>query len=157
MTNSFVRVVLVSLTALAACSDLTGPKAELTDARERWESRRLRDYDYSFQRICFCIEETTRAVTIRVQGGVVTAAWYLSDNAPVPAANLRFYPTVDELFETIEEAIDRKAARLEVEYDRATGHPTRIDIDYSEQVADDEMWLRAWELHQPHMPQAGAR
>ena len=156
MTNSFVRAALVSLAALAACSDLTGPKAELTDARERWESRRLSQYQYKFQRICFCIEETTRAVTIRVQGGVVTAAWYLADNSPVPAEDLRFYPTVDQLFETIEDAIDRDPARLEVEYDRATGHPTRIDLDYSEQVADDELFIRAWELTQPHMPQGRA-
>ena len=153
MPDSFVRAVLVSLAALAACSDLTGPGAELADARERWESRRMVQYEYRFQRSCFCIEEATRAAKVRVLTGVVTSAWYLSDGSPVPSENLRFYPTVDELFETIENAIERDADRLEVEYDRETGHPTRIDVDYLEQAADDELFIRAWELQQPHMPQ----
>lgn len=156
MTNSFVRAALVSLAALAACSDLTGPKAELTDARERWESRLLSQYEYDYQQSCFCHYESVRAVKLRVQAGTVTAAWYLEDGSPVPAANLKFYPTVDQLFETIENAIDKKPDRLEVDYDRATGHPTRIDIDYMEQAADDEILIRAWNLQQPHMPQGRA-
>lgn len=155
MTNSFVRALLVSLTAVVACSDVTGPKAELAEARERWKARRITQYEYNLQRICFCLEEATRAVTIRVQGGVVTGAWYLSDQSPVPSANLKNYPTVEGLFETIEEAIGRNAARLDVEYDRATGHPTRIDIDYDQRMADDEIFIRAWELHQPPMTQGG--
>ena len=149
MTSSFVRAALVSLTALAACSELTGPKAELTDARERWESRRPSHYQYNYQQTCFCHYESTRAVTIRVVNGAVTAAWYLSDNSPVPAQYLVFYPTVDELFETIDRAIAQDAERLEVEYDRRTGHPTRIDIDYDDRMADDELSIRAWELRQP--------
>lgn len=157
MTNSFVRAVLVSLTTLASCSSPTGPNAELTDARERWESRRITQYQYKFQRICFCLEETTRAVTIRVQGNVVTRAWYVANGSEVPAGDLHLYPTVEQLFAIIEDAIERKAARLDVEYDRANGYPTRIDIDYSSGTADDEIFIRTWELHQPPMTQAGVR
>lgn len=156
MTSSFVRAVLVSLLALTACSDLTGPKAELTDARERWESRRLSQYEYDYQQSCFCHYESVRAVRLRVQAGTVTAAWYLEDGSPVPAAKLKFFPTVDQLFETIESAIDKEADRLEVDYDRANGYPARIDIDYIDQAADDEILIRAWNLQQPHMPQGRA-
>ncbi len=41
----------------------------------------------------------------------------------------------------IQDAINRKADSLSVQYASQFGYPTQIDIDYSSQIADEEVYL----------------
>ena len=50
-----------------------------------------------------------------------------------------FYDTVEDLFDLIEDAIARDAAVLEVRYDGRLGYPRAIVLDFSVDVADDEL------------------
>lgn len=49
--------------------------------------------------------------------------------------------TIDSLFDEIKAAIDSNADNVQVEYDPISGYPTSIFIDYSTQIADEELRL----------------
>jgi hypothetical protein len=59
---------------------------------------------------------------------------------------LTYVLTVPDLFDLIQDALDRKAVLLAVRYDPIYGYPTRIDIDYSADAVDDEVSMSAREL-----------
>jgi hypothetical protein len=54
-----------------------------------------------------------------------------------------FYLTVPELFDFVEDAIDRRAHEIDVRYDPESGYPTHIRIDYVENAIDEEMAFEA--------------
>ncbi|CAN5902062.1 hypothetical protein BH11GEM2_BH11GEM2_11420 [soil metagenome] len=88
---------------------------------------------------CFCTTDALRAVTVSVTDGVVTRRVYADTGEPIPASNNTF-STVEALFDIIGSAIARHAQRVDVSYDPVRGVPSRISIDGSFQVADDEVW-----------------
>ena len=63
------------------------------------------------------------------------------------------FKTVDQLFEIIEDATSR-AEMLEVSYDQEKGYPNTINIDYSSDIADEEVSFRLSDLYflryEPH-------
>ena len=48
------------------------------------------------------------------------------------------YVTIDGLFDTIQDAIDRKASEINVNYDPEFGYPMDARLDYVENMADEE-------------------
>jgi hypothetical protein len=54
--------------------------------------------------------------------------------------------TIDDIFAEIQDAMDRNAHSLTVEYHGTLGYPMEVDIDYDENVADEEMSYRASKL-----------
>ncbi|MGQ0702001.1 MAG: DUF6174 domain-containing protein [Gemmatimonadales bacterium] len=133
----FRRMVFVL--ALAACGAPTGPSPqdELAAARARWEAQRMDSYEFELTRMCLCIFGG-RVVTVRVEAGAVAAANYADSNTAVEAALLSYLPTIPDLFDLIEDALEQHAARVMVQYDASTGHPTHIELDYSLMAIDDE-------------------
>jgi hypothetical protein len=129
----------VAALAAPASASATDPSIEdgsaqaaLDQARERWSARGLDDYDFRVRRSCFCSPEYPRARRVRVRDGRPVA----------PHRSVRDYATVPRLFRVVQEAIDEKAAILEVDY-RPSGLPRRIYVDYSFMIADEEQGLRA--------------
>ena len=55
-------------------------------------------------------------------------------------------PTIADLFDLIEDALDRKASYFSAAYDPSYGYPVRIEIDYSSSTADDEVAISARDL-----------
>jgi hypothetical protein len=70
---------------------------------------------------------------------MVTAVVRPEDGTPIPEEYADLFPSVEGLFEIIEEALNEGADRVDVEYDPPTGTPIRIDIDYIEAAVDDEI------------------
>ena len=56
---------------------------------------------------------------------------------PLPDVSPANTPTIDELFAELARAY-RDAHRVDVEYDRTLGYPTRVNIDWDAKVADEE-------------------
>jgi len=56
-------------------------------------------------------------------------------------------PTVDGLFDVIASANARNAAVLDASYDASLGYPTSISIDYTRNVADDEITYSVSAFH----------
>ena len=118
---------------------LAGLRAELRVQRARGAARRLFDYQLTMSRSCFCSPEGAGLVVLTVRDGEA-AEWqyFLSGDAIAPEWRAVF-PTVDGLFEFLEDAIDRGAEEIEVRYDEDIGVPTTIRVDYRLAAVDEEI------------------
>jgi hypothetical protein len=87
---------------------------------------------------CFCGFETSGPVVVSVRNGVVTSRRYVLSGADVSAGYTSAYPSVDELYVILEEAVARGADRLEVFYEPTYAYPASVAIDYEIDTADDE-------------------
>jgi len=142
----FLLVALLLLAGMA-CEAPTAPgeRDSLEAARARWRALGSQSYSYEVNRSCFCLLGGRR-MTVTVQAGVVTAAEFQDSGAGVEAALLSYVPTVDDLFDLIEDALARNASYFSALYDPGYGYPTRIEIDYSSSTTDDELAISARDL-----------
>ncbi len=128
-------LVLVAI----GCSEALGPEEDdLVAARARWVAAGAADYLFEFQRSCFCGPDFLRAVRIEVLAGTVSSATYVDTGTPITEP-LSSVPTIEALFDEIDEAIDGGAFSLTAEYDPGLGYPISVSIDFIENAIDDEM------------------
>jgi hypothetical protein len=99
---------------------------QLDAARKRWKTAHVRSYRYQISVSCFCAP--SKGLVYVVRNGV----------PKVPAKGQKSIATVPRLFKTIQGAIDRKVANLDVTYGRR-GVPKSIYIDSSQMIADEEV------------------
>ena len=108
---------------------------DLDAARARWEAAGWADYRFTLRRSCFCPSpDFTGPFEVTVRDGALASVTL--DGAAVDDARGL---TVDELFALIEEAYERDAETVRLAFDEATGAPTELYIDYSTQMADEEI------------------
>ena len=117
---------------------LRAAQAELDRNRALWEASRAGDYSYVLTPICFCPQDLLDPVRISVLGGIVASVAYEESGKAPEHDGYGRYVTIDDLFDTIQEAIDRKAAEVAVTYDPSTGYPTEARLDYDTRMADEE-------------------
>ncbi|MDX1579136.1 MAG: DUF6174 domain-containing protein [Gemmatimonadota bacterium] len=138
-------LVMIGAAAAAGCGgtpfELT--QATLEDHRARWLRAGIVDYRYEHVRRCECLAAITQPAVVEVRRGLVTSVVYAGTGEPAGATEQRFFPTVEDLFEVIDDAIRQRAASLVVSYHESLGYPTSISIDYDTQVADDEFSIDA--------------
>jgi hypothetical protein len=139
--------ILALIVAATACEAPTAPgeRDSLSEARARWRALGSESYSYEVNRSCFCLLGGRR-MTVMVQAGVVTSAEFEDSGAGVEAALLSYVPSIEDLFDLIEDALDRQVAYFSAQYDPSYGFPTRIEIDYSSTMPDDEVAISAREL-----------
>jgi uncharacterized protein DUF6174 len=139
--------LLTLLLAGAACEAPTAPSEgdSLTAARALWNATSAPTYAYKVNRACECVLGG-RLLAVTVINGSVASAEYVDSGSAVDQALLTYVLTVPDLFDLIQDALDRKAAYLAVSYDATFGYPTRIEIDYSANAVDDEVIMSAREL-----------
>ena len=123
-----------------------GPAAErspdLDTARARWSDAGLDAYTMTLQRICFCpMPDYTGPFEVSVRNDAIDAVRLMGEEVDTERGM-----TVAALFDLIEEAYDRKAEVVDVTYDPELGYPTSIGIDYSSQMADEEIAYRVSDL-----------
>lgn len=125
--------------AASACEGdpfFTDARDELEEARRRWERSEPDAYFYTVARLCFCGDVGPIHVTV-VNGAVVSRV-YAANGQPVPADRFTGMDTVEELFEVLEDALDRDPADFEAGYDSRLGYPVSAFIDFSANVIDEE-------------------
>lgn len=138
------------LAGLTGCS-ITGPSSrsgdelELARNRQRWASARIHDYEFDFQRTCFCLPAATERVHIVVRQDVIVSVVRTSDGQPA-TSSYTAWPRVDELFLDVEQRLDQHIDRLDVNYDPTFGYPRSIVADIAFMAADDEYALTAGNL-----------
>lgn len=137
---------LALLGAAASCSDVTGPRKQITQdlhaAHDRWRAQKLHTYAFTLQRSCFCVN--VHPLYVFVQNDTVAGVLDLETGAQVDP---QLGETVEGLFTFVQSALDSRAAVLQVQYDPVRGYPTQIDYDGSTQIADDELSLHASDVH----------
>lgn len=142
--------VLVVL-ALGGCASLLPQRhdevqRELNRQRALWRSQGLASYEYVVRRVCFCPPPIVNPVRVRVRDGQVTTRAYTdSGEAPDPQ-QARLWPTVEGLFDLVQDAIDRDAHSISVDYHPQLGYPVRAHLDYHVNMADEEQGFTAGEL-----------
>ena len=134
----FGALLLLGLATSCESPTAPGDRGLLAEARARWQAQHQDSYSFELNRNCFCVLGGRR-MTVSVRAGAVVGAVYLDASGPVEPALLSYIPTVPDLFDLIQDALDRHAASFLAEYDPGLGYPTRIEIDYSATTADDEI------------------
>jgi hypothetical protein len=127
--------------------DSDDPIEVLAENREKWRSQGIDDYEFVLQRLCFC--GLTNPARVVVRDGARLSVTDTTTGEPIPAQFAQYYLTVEELFDFVEDAIDRKAHSIVVEYDATYGFPASIQIDYEQNTVDEEMAFQATSF-QPH-------
>ena len=69
------------------------------------------------------------------------------DTGEPATAPLITIPTIDALFDEIQDAINREAHLVIAEYDSQLGFPKSVSIDYIREAADDEMAFSVSAFH----------
>jgi len=114
--------------------------AGLNAARTRWSSAGIRDYFYTLRQTCFCGPTLTNPVVVLVQGGRVARVTDQASGEPLPADALEGRAlTVDDLFARLQQAVDEGAQEVRAEYDGVLAYPTRLYVDTSQLIADEEL------------------
>ncbi len=75
-------------------------------------------------------------VRVTVQDGVITGVTELASEI---ARDPETFRTINSLFDLVQDAYERDAHEIQVEFDPGRGYPIRIWIDYVEMMADEEM------------------
>jgi hypothetical protein len=138
------------LAGLTSCS-ITDPSArtadeiELARNRQRWASAGMHDYEFDFQRSCFCLPEATQRVHIVVRQDAIVSVVRTTDGQPA-SSSLTAWPRIDELFLDVQQRLEQHADRLDVSYDATLGYPRSIVADIALMAADDEYSLTAENL-----------
>jgi len=151
-----VLILIPFLAGLAgsACSRAGPEPGELQRHRAIWERTGPSSYAYAVELLCFCAFRGPARVTVRDGALVSIEVLEPEDGAPsLSQAELaELFPTVDGLFDLLEEAVDRDAYAIDVTYDPASGVPLELYVDYDENVADEEMGMRVTEPVTPLGP-----
>lgn len=122
--------MLLVLMFLVACTSPLGPQQDdLSDARARWSSQGPETYVYDLQRFCFCGGDALRVARILVSKEQVVSGVWVESGDPITNYPFGELPTIEDLFAEVQDAIDREAHSLEVEYDEQRGFPTYVAID----------------------------
>lgn len=114
----------------AASTDLQAAQVEFETAVASYGESYQVDYDV----ICFCLPSST--ITATVVNGTPTSFVAATGN---PVLDFDQY-TVRDMFDVIQDAIDRSAARIDVSYGDH-GVPESINVDYVRQIADEELGI----------------
>ena len=139
LVSGVILLVLAPASGCGSPDPVDGLRSELEANWARWVAERPTQYAYTVERLCFCGPEARGPVVVSVEGATVTGRVYVSSSDPVPAALEGLYPSVDGLFEFVEDAMDRDAYRIEVTYDSSSGIPLDVWVDYQQNVADEEV------------------
>jgi hypothetical protein len=136
-----LAVLLGLVVVLAACADpVSVRERDLRVAESWWKEHKPASYDITIQPRCFCGFETSGPVVVSVRNGVVASRRYVQTGANVSPAYTSAYPSVDELYVILEDAVARRADRLEVFYEPTYAYPASVAIDYEINMADDEIF-----------------
>lgn len=140
-----MRATLACFLTLAtlgtACSESADDHG-LAAARKQWVDHLPASYSFTWMQSCECIGDMTRPIRISVTAGQLTNAVFVDDQAAVGEPVRRYLLTIDGVFDKIQDAIDQDAAEITVDYDPARGYPRSVFVDYSRQVADEELSLQ---------------
>jgi hypothetical protein len=114
----------------------TDLRTELQRNRELWNGTRLPSHRYDLRRDCFCLPPNY--IEVRVVNREVQEIVNADTGESIEMLDSSFPVTVDDLFDLLDDAIDW-ADFIDVEYHASYGAPMRIAIDYTRELADDEI------------------
>lgn len=141
--KNLLRLDVLSLVLVAGCLAACGSPAK--SRRALWDEKGPASYQYTLRWSCFCGPDFTDPMRITVRDGAITSAVDVETGMPVDPATRRPL-TIEGLFDVIEDAYRKNAAKVDVTYDPTDGHPVSANIDYDQRVIDEELGFRTEDL-----------
>jgi hypothetical protein len=135
----FSRPLLLLAAALLfaplACREDDDPerRRDFHAHRTLWQTLELDDYDFVLRRACFCPPALSYPTRVEVRDGAVVAATGIESGESVPVDEV---PTIDDLFDIIESALEDEWELVDVTYDPERGFPTAATLDPGGGVVD---------------------
>jgi len=142
MSNLPYRALLVgALVSIAAgCDDPTGAERdELNANRELWRSQEIVSYRFEYRLNCFCGGPGSEPVAIEVSDDEVVRVTLQETGEDLPASEASDYPTIEELFELIDNWLSLDPHEARTEYHDELGYPIDVWIDFIENAIDEEL------------------
>lgn len=102
---------------------------ELSAARATWEEIGLRNYTYTFTRVCECSVEDQGPFRVFVVDGQVDRVEWFGTEVDDPAR------TIPEMFSAVSETIAADL-KVSVTFDELTGHPVQLYLDTDAMASD---------------------
>lgn len=135
-------LLILVVIVLAACSSAGG--SEFSQNQEKWQDAGITHYRMQLNISCFCAFRDQMPLTVEVLDGQIVHmaaadGTLVLDTDP----NYEFFAphaTIDLLFADIESAVNEGADSVTVTYDATYGFPAEIAIDFSQEMADEEMY-----------------
>lgn len=106
---------------------LTGPE-DFATARMRWMQNGPSSYTITVNYSCYCPLDIPGPVDVTVRSGIVTSRRFVGLGTEVPASYADVFPSVDELFDEVQQALREHIRPHELKFDRTLGFPTRVAI-----------------------------
>jgi hypothetical protein len=137
---------------LVACDSITGTdnlsraQDELDRNWNRFESSAPLSYSYTVHITCDCTTDITRPVIVYVDRGSVEYLYYEDNGRPVPQSVASSFPSAEQLFDAIQDGINQRADRIDVDYDFTYGYPTNVFIDYNRSQSGEELLMNTYGL-----------
>jgi len=128
-------LVLTALLGLTACDPFGDSDFDRYErARAQWDRAHVVTYEMTLNVSCFCAIVGPMVVSVR--DGAVVSAHRVSDGA---AVDIRYVPTVDDIFDRIRDALKAKHGNIVLEFNDSLGYPARASLDPIVNAVDDEV------------------
>ena len=126
-------------TATACGGNSTGPaEFGLRHARELWRQAAILDYSITVGRRCVC-DGANRPVVVQVSGGAVVSMTDAQTGDPIEVSAVGPYPSVEGMFEILQNAVDTDAHDIIATYQIDFGYPLELQIDFDRETKDEEL------------------
>jgi len=118
----------------------------------KWNRIKPNDFDYVFQRECYCITEYTLPVYLSVRDGRIVKAYHQGELASdgkggfIWTVNRRTYTEeeyeqfkIERLFKTINDGLNQNPENYSLKFDDSLSFPIDVFFDFYLNIADDEI------------------
>lgn len=141
----FIRAAAVFAIAgsLSAC-DATGPdlhdqlRSQLRAQQAVWNENGAASYSVQIERRCICAGGPYD-VELEVVDGEIESGVHMESGAALTSAELAEQVTLPELFDVLEDALDRLAPVVSVSYNSTVGFIQHLRIDFDQTSTSDNL------------------
>jgi hypothetical protein len=116
---------------------------EVQSNREKWMQHGISNYEIEMQKICYCVPEVVRMMVFEVEDDNVATVLYADTGEAVDPQHYSDFNTIEGMFTFVEQALEKNPADLSIAYDEKYGYIKELNIDFKENIADDEISIIA--------------
>jgi len=116
---------------------------EIQTNRDKWIAHDISDYQIEMQKICYCVPEVVRMMVFEVSEEKVASVRYADTGEDVDPQHYGNFNTIEGMFTFVEQALEKNPASLSITYHEEYGYIKELDIDFKENIADDEISIIA--------------